>query len=367
MTHKHLIWTPRDRGLALSLALRLTLGLGLGLGLGVLAACTKTKAKPSPDAEPIVQSPHALAEDSAPPKPPTASHPRFAEGHADFFTAFANLQVRGEPLRPALGLGVPFGPAQRQWYQAASAAARGDRQCALQWQLINLGSGQIIAGSANPDRLFYGASVAKVFVAGAYLEHVGGRPSAAAMQQLADMIVVSDNIAWKAIQVELGGGQKLKGQAAVQSFINHLGLKNSIGFEGWMDAVHGNEVSAADLLRFLQATYQGKYPGAEHLWRLMAAARTGDGKGLKYLPSGVPTAGKTGTYHGRTAAPRGWQSPARPYVARVHHHLLAFPHGSQAYGLAILSDLGSDEAVAIMAGGIYREFIAAATASAWPG
>ena len=62
-------------------------------------------------------------------------------------------------------------------------------------------------------------------------------------------------------------------------------------------------LTALALAQFLHDTYQRKYPGADVLWKVMQATRTGKGKIDKFTPANVYLGGKTGTYSGPNASP----------------------------------------------------------------
>lgn len=235
------------------------------------------------------------------------------------------------------------------------------RYCALkekediQWVLNDLETGEVISQSKDTETLFFGASASKIFVAAALLDKQNGKLTPSQLVLMSEMIVKSSNTAWIELQKQAGDGISAdSGRKVIDQFTRKMGYKNIRAFQGWwQDRIHGNELNAQEVSRFLYDTYHGKYPGAEVLWKLMYACKTGARKGNYYMPKGVFIGGKTGTYHGPNASPRTIKWDA----IRAHNHIMIFNIGGTQYGLSILSNRGSDQDVAILAGGLVREFI----------
>ena len=229
----------------------------------------------------------------------------------------------------------------------------------IQWVVNDLQTGEIISKSANANKLFFGASVSKLFVAAALLHKQQGKLNKAQLNQLVKMIVVSDNYAWKALQREVGDdGTNDSGRAAVDKFVQHMGYADIKGFQGWLNKkdgtkIHGNELNTIQLSNFLHDTYQGNYAGAKVLWKIMHATKTGRRKIDKYTPSHIYIGGKTGTYHGPNASPETVRLP----TVRAHNHAAVLEINDKYYGISILSNTGSSEDVAILAGGLMREYL----------
>lgn len=234
----------------------------------------------------------------------------------------------------------------------------------VQWALHDLDSGREVAASeSNAGRRFFGASTSKMFVGAVLLEEMKGQLTSWQMERLKLMIIRSNNAAWKQLQAEIGrvrrtrglcssgDSNKTCGQQAIANFTNRMGYKNTRAYSGTLRQAHGNELNARDTSRFLADTYQGKYPGAKVLWDIMAQYRTGSRKGNKYMPSNVAVGGKTGTYAGPTRV--------NEVNTRVNARNTAmfFKGGDgRQYGLTILSDDGQDETVALLAGGLARQY-----------
>ena len=137
-----------------------------------------------------------------------------------------------------------------------------------------------------------------------------------------------------------------------------MGYELTRGFQGWMvipgaRSMHGNELTSRELSRFLRDTYRRSYPGAETLWRIMQAMRTGRRKIDRYIPTSVYLGGKTGTYDGPNAAP----ATVPLSTIRARNHATALTVGERVYGLSILSNTGHNKDVAVLAGGLVREYL----------
>jgi hypothetical protein len=229
----------------------------------------------------------------------------------------------------------------------------------IQWVLMNLESGRIISRSKNAGDKYFGASVSKLFVAATLLDKQHGKLSKSQLRLMVEMIVKSSNSAWIELQRQAGDdGTDDSGRLAVQAFTQHMGYAKTRGFQGWRtrkdgSRIHGNELNTMELSRFLYDTYHRKYKGAEVLWKIMYATKTGNNKVNKYTPGLLCIGGKTGTYHGENASPE----TVKLKTIKAHNHVVVFKVNGVQYGLSILSNTGSDEDVAILGGGIMREFL----------
>lgn len=273
-------------------------------------------------------------------------------------TDLKSLKVSGFPLELLKGTGETFSAVQQTQFADLRAASQNELTHPVQWLLMDLENHQTVDSSANPNKKMFGASVSKIFVAGALVDKQGGLLPKAQLQLFADMLVVSSNPAWLELQRQAGGGDADRGRAVIQAFTQRMGYKNTRGFQGFLGTVHGNELTASDLADFLFDTYQGRYPGAEIVWKVMHTSRTGATRAKKYIPTSVFVGGKTGTYDGDTIDPdTGLPTgpDGKPYLVRVRHHVIVFRVAGREYGLAILADTGSEESAALLAGGLYRE------------
>ncbi len=267
--------------------------------------------------------------------------------------------VSGSPLVLTTGSGVPFREQEKQAYLALLQATKTQPNHGVQWALMDLDSGRLLDSSANPSRKQFGASVSKIFVGAALVDKQNGAFSQEQLQLMAEMLVVSSNTAWTKLQNQAGDGDSDRGRETIHRFTQRMGYARTRGFQGYWGSIHGNELTADELVAFLHDTYQGRYPGAEVVWKLMHTHRTGASRGKKYLPRNVFVGGKTGTYSGPTVDPETG-SPSHPdgspYTVSVHHHTLAFHVNGRELGLAVLADSGSDESAALLMGGLYREY-----------
>jgi len=262
----------------------------------------------------------------------------------------ADVKVSGVKLSLTKGTGTAFGVSQQAAYNAIKAETLADPKHKIQWAIMNLDSHQLLANSLGARRRLFGASVTKVFCGGTLLDKQAGALTSSQLQLMADMIVVSSNSAWTNLQRQIGGGDADRGRAATFQFTQRMGYLDTVGFQGTWGNVHGNELTAADLVEYMHDTYKGEYPGAETLWKIMHTGRTGTSRGKKYIPREIYVGGKTGTYDGPT------QIDGVSLNVKVRNHLLVMNVAGVEYGIAILNDTGSDESTAVLAGGLLREF-----------
>ena len=249
---------------------------------------------------------------------------------------------------------MAFGINQKKTYCALKRSKK-----PIQWVLNDLETGSIISQSNNAQERYFGASASKVFVAAAFLHKQNGQLTRAQLALLVRMIIKSDNSAWLELQRQTGeDGTDNSGRKAVARFIQEMGYTNTRGFQGLMIAdngvsVHGNELNTMDLAAFLYDTYHQKYKGAEILWKIMHATKTGGNKINKYTPSHIYIGGKTGTYHGENVSPETIKLDS----IKARNHVTILRIKDKYYGLSILSNTGNDEDVAILGGGLIREFL----------
>jgi hypothetical protein len=228
----------------------------------------------------------------------------------------------------------------------------------IQWVVNNLETGDVISSSANSEQLYFGASTSKIFVAATLLDKQRGKFTRAQLRQLVKMIVVSSNPAWIDLQKQAGDGNGNSGRKAVYAFTQKMGYRKIKGFQGWLKTnngskIHGNELNTAEVSRFLYDTYQRKYPGADVLWKIMQATRTGKGKIDRFTPSNVFLGGKTGTYSG----PNESRDTIKFATIKSRNHAALLLTERGHFGMSILSNRGSSGDVAVLAGGLMREYL----------
>jgi len=281
-------------------------------------------------------------------------------GDEEFFTLKNGLNLRrfgGPEVRSLLirqyGQGSIFGRAQQKRY----LQLKKDRL--VQWTLTDLQSGRMISRSSNADEVFFGASASKIFVAATLLNKQHGRLRRNQLRLMVRMVVRSNNQAWKELQRQAGkDGSDDSGREAVDQFSRHMGYANLRCFQGWLKKkdgtkVHGNELNCVDVAKFLYDTYHEKYEGAEILWKIMHATRTGRKKINKYTPRDIPVAGKTGTYSGPNESP----GTIKLSSLKTRNHVVALNVNGRYYGLSVFCNTGRNEDVAILGGGLMREVL----------
>lgn len=262
------------------------------------------------------------------------------------------ISVSGERLSLSRGTGQTFGPSAKAAYQKLKADSKADPNHKVHWVLMDLDGGRVLDQSANADKRLFGASSSKIFVGAGLLDKQAGAISSSQLQLMSDMLVVSSNTAWTNLQSQVGDGNSDKGRERIYAFTQRMGYEQTRGFQGYWGRMHGNELTAMETAEFLHDTYMGNYPGAETLWKLMHACRTGASRGRKYLPTSLLVGGKTGTYDGSTENPENGQN----YNVAIRNHVLIFNVLGRQYGLVVLANTGSDESAALLAGGLLREY-----------
>ena len=153
-------------------------------------------------------------------------------------------------------------------------------------------------------------------------------------------------------------GTANSGRIAVQAFVERMGYSSTKGFQGWLQKkdgtrVHGNELNTIELSQFLYDTYQRKYRGADALWKIMQATRTGKSKIKKYIPKNIYIGGKTGTYSG----PNESRKTIKLAKIKARNHAATLMTGSGHYGISVLANTGNNEDVAVIGGGLVREYL----------
>lgn len=262
------------------------------------------------------------------------------------------ISVSGSRLTLARGSGGAFTAAKKAAYEKLRTDSRTLPDYKIQWALVDLDNHRVIEQSMNPEKKFFGASSSKIFVGGTLLNVQNEALSSSQTQLMADMLVVSSNEAWTSLQAQIGGGDSNKGRQTIQAFTDHMGYTRTRGFQGYLGKIHGNELTVSDTAEYLHDIYKGNFVGAETLWKFMHTCRTGAERGRKYLPTSLIVGAKTGTYDGPTENP---DTGASMNVA-IRNHVMVFNYGGRQYGLVILANTGSDESVALLAGGLFREY-----------
>jgi beta-lactamase family protein len=258
-------------------------------------------------------------------RPPRSRVVRFDPREASFFELDNGVDLRTfDPygrLKIHHGLGTPFGDSQWKRYEDLK------RDAQVQWAVGDPTTGTILAQSTMSRESIYGASITKPVIVAALLERRGGELSSREWRDVIELLTLSDNTPWNALEVAAGGKESLDD------------FTRRHGYGGVLAAQRDNRVNATGLVRFLHDVYQGKFAGAEALFKVMAACATGTTKARKYLPRGVQMAGKTGT-------------------TQIYRHDMRFLFIHDGwYTLAVLTRHGDNEDVALLFGGLAREYL----------
>lgn len=264
----------------------------------------------------------------------------------------SSISVSGTKLSLTRGTGTAFTAAVKADYQALKQATQTDPNHKVQWTLMDLSTHQVVAKSLSSNKKLFGASSSKIYVAATLLDKQNGTLTSSQLQLMSDMLVVSSNDAWTNLQAQIGDGDSNKGRERIHNFTQRMGYLKTRGYQGYWGSTHGNELVPDEAVETLYDMYRNAFPGASIVWKLMHTCRTGASRGLKYIPTNVYVGGKTGTYDGPTENPATGAS----YNVAIRNHLLVFYVGGRQYGLAILSNSGSDQSAALLAGGLIREY-----------
>ncbi len=277
-----------------------------------------------------------------------------------FFTLQNGLNLRsfgGTEVRQLLFRKYGSGAAFKEKQKSTYCTLKKNKQ--IQWSVSDLQTGELLSTSDNANELFFGASASKVFVAAALLDKQNGKLEKEQLRLMSRMIVRSDNGAWKELQRQAGKtGSDDSGRVAVHAFTKKMGYDDLRSFQGWMkkedgSRLHGNELHSLGVAKFLFDTYHNRYPGAEILWKIMHATRTGSKKVNKYTPQNIYIAGKTGTYHG----PNESKETIKHSTIKARNHITVLDIDGKYYSLTVLSNTGQDEDVAVLGGGLMREYL----------
>jgi hypothetical protein len=225
----------------------------------------------------------------------------------------------------------------------------------VSWAIVDMETGKMVGWQVN--RNFEGASVVKVWPMASLFDKMGGFPNASQIATMLQMIAVSSNSAWSQTiyyNADQGGGNKAKsGYHRIQQFLKKYGYTKTKG--GRISIGAGQSaINTRDLTHYLFDLNHNRLPGSEAQLKLMATCRTANKKGFRYAPSGVFGGGKTGTY------------------SQLAHDLRWYEINGKRYGIAVLTQLSAspgysgspsgsnnfrNESVAILHGGLLREYI----------
>ena len=310
----------------------------------VVASCAPKKAHPhvhtrtQPTRGTRSESPPDRRHAQPPPEPdssssaaPTTPHTpanalqglRFDPRDPAFFDLAGGISLRSiDPygrLKLYHGLGSQFGPQQWQRFEQTKSDKK------IHWAVGDPERHLVIAQSAAAGKTVYGASVSKPIIVASLLRSRDGELSRRQWRDVLEFLTLSDNTPWNTLEVEAGGKPALDEFTAEQ------------GYPRIRAAQRDNQVNALDLVHFLEDVYDDVFPGAEAMFKIMAACATGSTKSRKYLPRSVVVGGKTGTT-------QTYRHDMRFLL--IHEHW---------YTIVVLTERGDNEDVAIMFGGLSRE------------
>lgn len=197
------------------------------------------------------------------------------------------------------------------------------------WAVYDITANKLLASSSNASSNVYGASVPKVCVASAaFSVNKGVLPSDSDYGKVIKLLVNSDNTVWDDV------GKLAGGDNAVNDWASAMGYKMKPGRRA------GNQSNALDMCKFWSDVCQGKFPGADTIFRITSACNTGKSRSLKCMPSDVYMGGKTGSYK------------------NVNHDTCWIQRGNNFYSISVLTELGSagSSVIAHMFRGLYDEY-----------
>jgi len=199
----------------------------------------------------------------------------------------------------------------------------------MHWTVRDLDSdNRFIAKSDNADQNVYGASVSKALVLAALLWNREGALDPVSWDQGIRLIARSDNTVWTPLEDKAGGPD------GVQAFVHAMGYERTIGYRR-----SGNQINALELSDFLDDLHHQRFAGAEGLYKLMSACKTGSLRAPKYLSSSIVFGGKTGKW-------KHWV-----------HDMRFLEIDGKRYAIVVLTEAGESEKVALMFAGLAREYL----------
>lgn len=348
---------PDFKTLALSLVVIFSLtGCGQGFQEAEILPLEDVSEDTSNEASEEDVSPEEPEVPTVPSPPPVFNYGSPAT-NAQFSTLpdgrqLSSISVSGTRLNFAKGSGYSFTATKRQDYLSLKLATQSDPTHKVQWTFIDLDNNEVLEHSLASNKKIFGASSSKIYVAAALLDRQDGVLSESQLQLMSNMLVVSSNSAWTELQRQIGDGSADKGRERIHNFTQAMGYPLTRGFQGYWGGIHGNELVPDETAQMLYDMYTGAFKGAELEWKLLHACRTGASRGRKYIPTTIYVGGKTGTYDGPTENPQ----TGTQYTVKIRNHVMTFNVDGKQYGLVIFANNGSDESVALLAGGLIRDY-----------
>ncbi len=237
---------------------------------------------------------------------------------------------RSVSMAPGYGRGQAFGPKEEARYLRLASDPN------VHWAVANCSSGQVVAKSSNAGSNLYGASVPKILIAAAALNNNGGRFSGAVLgspeiewKNLINLIVKSENNPpWTKVQQVAGG------EAGVQRFCSQM------GYTTMRPQRPTGQINALEMAKFYCDLVNGRFAGADALFKVSHAVATANSRSKVYVPVGTPMGGKTGTW------------------SKYNHDTGWLHWGGQYWSIAVLTGGGfSNSDVAVLWGGLFRQWV----------
>jgi hypothetical protein len=144
----------------------------------------------------------------------------------------SEISVRGSKLSLTRGTGTAFTSSLLADYQNLKKATQTEPGHKVQWALMDLTSHRVVAKSLSSNKKLFGASSSKIYVASTFVEKQNAVLSDSQMQLMADMLVVSSNVAWINLQTQIGDGNPDKGRERINDFTKRMGYLNTRGYQG---------------------------------------------------------------------------------------------------------------------------------------
>lgn len=180
----------------------------------------------------------------------------------------------------------------------------------------------------NSKKNVYAASVSKAVTAAAALSaHNGTLPTPEDFDKLKAFLVKSDNGVWNHFTELAGGYEK------VNDWSNKMGWSMTPGRKSG-----GNFINAHDMCLFWSSVLNHNFPGAEIIEKVSNSCGTSSSRSRKYIPTNCRIGGKTGLYQ-KSMHDSAW---------------IVSPAGR--FSIVVLTELANAEIVAVMFGGLFREY-----------
>lgn len=228
---------------------------------------------------------------------------------------------RYKRLRRVSGLGYEFRAREWRLYRNFKGHPK------VHWAARRMRDGALVAKGKTFDKGVWGASVTKALVVAALLDRESGELDATQWHSVIELLVNSDNRYWAPIEEQAGL------EDDIDAFFKR------IGYPRLRATRRLNWLNARDVSGFMHDLYRGRLAGSEALFKVMAACRTGATKSRKYLPRHVHVVGKTGT-------------------SNEYRHDSRFVNvEGEWYAVSVLTEMGDNEPVALLYGGLYREVL----------